>query len=860
MGLEAISAIKSALSRVDASINLSAPRRLPLFGAMTNGLPNRHPELLEIDLGFRAKHHNDSKSESEYEAEFESYATTGKAPFNSIFKILRDELKVELTQSEKEALATVGESSGERAFKVAKTPLAKYHAALLDLNDPEGSRAYYACQLPTSNTDPRLTQYFQLKGLNKLAGSAYESGVETVVPLTDLITKDSHPELVYNYQIISPDGGKKRCITGLTQKGLVYFVPSREAVYASKIVVVNEGVATAETGYLATGIPQIAAVNGCNLLWSAISMIEFGFAEKILFAVDTDHDATKKAKQNVSICQAGISAKGSNCLIGFAVPELEGTNKDYNDLMVAKGVEVVKAAIEFALSVMVALPETITNDDKDKLTTFVHERNKEYAKVMYAGKFRIMRSYKASVLIGDNYEIQHRHDFESFNERVKWASHEPKFKVGDGLVNRITAWANHREVRAYSDVIFEPYNTHDKALTYKGSDAAYNLWQGYGVTPVNHGITYPYLSRLIYKICAGNAAWINYLYDWIAIGYQKPQSKVGVALCIRGGEGSGKGSLLHFLRKLWGSHGGYVSNGKQVTGNFNGHLAALCYLFADEAIFAGDKASANAIKSLITEDIIAIERKGFDVTQERNYLRIAMASNHDWMLDASADARRFCIFDLAVIPDDDCFLSADYIDASKLPEFADNLDLITHVKSSDWTFDDDDNLPVIQAKQFYKELHQELDRVEIKEQFLFDMLNRDIADFIPNKNIPQTRALKDQKLHTLSGDSIAMWLIDLLGDSNGEIPEFNKEGKWVTTHFFISYNDSWIGISSKMLYNHYNAYCKKVDVRGFKLINPVHFGKYLTAQGVLSRKGRDNTMRAVKSSFLQELQTKLGIV
>jgi hypothetical protein len=851
MSLKAIAAIKSALSRLDASINLSAPRRLPLFGAMTNGLPNHHPELLEIYLGFRAKHHNDSKSQSDYEKEFESYASTSDRHFNTIFNIFRDELKVELTQAETEALSEITANSGERAFKVAKTSLVKYEASLLDLNDPEGSRSYTSqINLPTPNTDPGLTQYFQLKGLNKLAGSAYESGVETVVPLTDLITKDSHPELVYNYQIISPDGGKKRCITGLTQKGLVYFVPSREAVYASKIVVVNEGVATAETGYLATGIPQIAAVNGCNLLWSAISMIEFGFAEKILFAVDTDHDATKKAKQNVSICQAGISAKGSNCLIGFAVPELKGTNKDYNDLMVAEGVEVVKAAIEFALSALDTPPEAITNDDKDKLTTFVHERNKEYAKVMYAGKFRIMRSYKASVLIGDNYEIQHRHDFESFNERVKWASHEPKFKVGDGLVNRITAWANHKEVRAYADVIFEPYNTHDKALTYKGSDA-YNLWQGYGVTPVNHGITYPYLSRLIYKICDGNAAWINYLYDWIAIGYQKPQSKVGVALCIRGGEGSGKGSLLHFLRKLWGSHGGYVSNGKQVTGNFNGHLAGLCYLFADEAIFAGDKQSANAIKSLITEDIIAIERKGFDVTQERNYLRIAMASNHDWMLDASADARRFCIFDLAVIPDDDVF----YLDGTHyIKRTVEEAEELTRIWGPD-----QDKREVIQAKQFYKELHQELDRVEIKEQFLFDILNRDIADFIPNKNIPQTRALKDQKLHSLSGDSIVMWLIQLLIEDKGEIPEFNKEGKLVTTHFFISYNDSWIGISSKMLYDHYNAYCKKVDVRGFKLINPVHFGKYLTAQGVLSRKGRDNTMRAVKSSFLQELQTKLGI-
>ncbi len=493
-----------------------------------------------------------------------------------------------------------------------------------------------------------------------------------------------------------------------------------------------------------------------------------------------------------------------------------------------------------------------------KLENFVIERNGEHAKVIFAGKVLSMHARYVTELVGENYETHYKHDFESLNELMKFASHEPKFMVGEKWVNRIAAWANHKSVRAYREVKFEPYNTYEDRSKYIPREGCYNLWQGYAVTPLNHQISYPYLMRLCYQICEGRSEWIKYLFDWIAIGFQKPQSKVGVALCIRGGEGSGKGSLLHFLRKLWGSHGGYVSNGKQVTGNFNAHLMALCFLFADEAIFAGDKAAANAIKSLITEEIIAIERKGFDVTQERNYLRIAMASNHDWMIDASKDARRFCIFDLNKIPDDDCFFSETWIDGNawvsvgvedeqgdcesmRVSEYleagveinlaeGESLEKYRYHKGASAKDISAEGLPVIQAKQFYKELHLELNRIEIKEQFLFDMLNRDVSEFVPNKNIPQTRALKEQKLHTLSGDSIAMWLLQLLNDDDGVVSEFTKEGNFIKSHSLYE------GIPNKLLYDNYNAYCKKVDVRGFKLINPVHFSRDLTAKGVKSKR------------------------
>ena len=371
MGLEAIAAIKSALSRVEPSITLPAPRRLPFFGAMANGLPGHHPELLEIYLDFRETHHNDLKSRSEYEKEFEAYAETSDRHFNTIFKILRDELKVELTQQEKEVIASVGESSGEKAKKVAKTPLDEYKALLLDLNDPEGSRCYDnyrgSIDLPTPNMDPTLKHYFVKKGLNQIAGKAFEVGNKTVVPLSDLITQDLHKEAIYNHQTIPEDGVKKRCIEGLIQKGLVYFVPNREAVYAASAVGICEGAATAESVYLSTEIPQIAAINGCNLPLSAISLIEFGSAENILYMADTKAKGYLDLDKMVNTLRAGIKAKGSNCLIGYAVPEIKGENQDFNDLLVAECSSVVGWEVRKAFAGLSSVSnESILDDDTNQ--------------------------------------------------------------------------------------------------------------------------------------------------------------------------------------------------------------------------------------------------------------------------------------------------------------------------------------------------------------------------------------------------------------------------------------------------------------------------------------------------------------
>jgi hypothetical protein len=65
----------------------------------------------------------------------------------------------------------------------------------------------------------------------------------------------------------------------------------------------------------------------------------------------------------------------------------------------------------------------------------------------------------------------------------------------------------------------------------------------------------------------------------------------------------------------------------------------------EEAFWAGDQAKEGILKDLISSRTIPIERKGIDTYMARNHMRVAMISNERWVVPASADERRFAVFD-----------------------------------------------------------------------------------------------------------------------------------------------------------------------------------------------------------------------
>ncbi len=103
---------------------------------------------------------------------------------------------------------------------------------------------------------------------------------------------------------------------------------------------------------------------------------------------------------------------------------------------------------------------------------------------------------------------------------------------------------------------------------------------------------------------------------------------------LRGLEGCGKGTLAKALLRIFGQHGMAISNDSHLTGNFNGHLRDVVFLFADEAIYAGDKQHVGVLKSIITEPYRNHRGEVSNPRPGAERLHVMMASNEDWVVPA----------------------------------------------------------------------------------------------------------------------------------------------------------------------------------------------------------------------------------
>lgn len=151
--------------------------------------------------------------------------------------------------------------------------------------------------------------------------------------------------------------------------------------------------------------------------------------------------------------------------------------------------------------------------------------------------------------------------------------------------------------------------------------------------------------RHIFEVLA-NGDYQLYLWclDWFTDIIQNPGGdRPGTSLAVQGLKGTGKGAIFNTIQDLFGQHSFHTSSMKELTGNFNAHLHRVVFLFADEAIFSGDKVAEGTLKRLITEPTLNITFKGYDTFKVMNRLRIGISSNEHWMVPASVDERRFCV-------------------------------------------------------------------------------------------------------------------------------------------------------------------------------------------------------------------------
>ena len=144
------------------------------------------------------------------------------------------------------------------------------------------------------------------------------------------------------------------------------------------------------------------------------------------------------------------------------------------------------------------------------------------------------------------------------------------------------------------------------------------------------------------NLANGDAKVADYILNWTAHGYQRSGLKRGVCVVLQGGEGVGKGLWWHVIRRSYGPHGIYVAQPSHLTGKFNSHLWTVCFIFADEAFFAGDVAHESILKSLLTDPTLRVEPKGVNSFEVPNFLDVGMASNDKWVVPVRSVANTSC--------------------------------------------------------------------------------------------------------------------------------------------------------------------------------------------------------------------------
>ena len=180
-------------------------------------------------------------------------------------------------------------------------------------------------------------------------------------------------------------------------------------------------------------------------------------------------------------------------------------------------------------------------------------------------------------------------------------------------------WIGSVRRREHSEIVMQPMGATPPGV--------YNLWSGFAVKPMA-GDASPYTDHIL-MLMHGGAGDAGRFLDRMAFCLQFPGVMPGVAVVLKGKQGTGKGTAYAPPMRALGHHARQVTSAKQATGNFNAHTRNSVLMFYDEAGAPREKESVGVMNALITEKSRTIEHKGQDIIFVDNKLTLLLATNED---------------------------------------------------------------------------------------------------------------------------------------------------------------------------------------------------------------------------------------
>ena len=528
-----------------------------------------------------------------------------------------------------------------------------------------------------------------------------------IIPLTDA------KGTIQAIQYIKGNGEKH--IHGL-KKGNFHLLG--QVTEQSHIYVV-EGYATGASIHEATENPVIVAFD-CNNLDSVVAAVRYMYPKNLIaICGDDDVDNTSnsgRARAEEVAKKYQITAVFPSFPPGMQKDPLGNRYTDFNDLAVLMGIN------------------EVANQIKDIfLPDWVIEFNKSHAIIHTNQTYILTEKY-------DPQQKRNSFSLESVHSFHIW--YKPKKDLsGKQALSKL--WIEHPQRREYRGIVFDPAK--------KGHyENYYNLFQGFPIKP-KEGQCDLFWTLLKEGLCSDNQIKYSYIRKWLAHMIQRPWELPETAIAFRGQQGIGKGSIVQYLARIVARHYLELVQMEQLVGRFNGHLKDAILVYANEAVWGGNKSAAGALKAMITDTHQAVELKGKDIITIQNFKRLILSSNEDWIVPRDIDDRRFVVIDCSTK------FKEDY--------------------------------------KFFKEFHAQMSNGGL-ESLMYDLVNEDIIDWHPRK-IPLLVDGFDLKVRGMNTPH--QWLYYALRDSRIIIDDHNTT--WILRKSFE--------VSKHRIYNDYKLYCEE---------------------------------------------------
>lgn len=353
------------------------------------------------------------------------------------------------------------------------------------------------------------------------------------------------------------------------------------------------------------------------------------------------------------------------------------------------------------------------------VTAEIEAMNESHAVVSRGGKTVVLRETFDPRF--DNYRVEYLKRVDFVDKHVR----SVRLPDEDGKPGRTVPlgrlWFGTPHRREYDSVIFLPGGSAGPRLL--------NLWRGFTVEPIDSPEGWSRLkSHLHDNVAQGDAGSYNYILNWLAFGVQHLDKPTRTALVLTGAKGAGKSILSVLYGRLFGQHHFSTAHAGDVLGHFNAHLEYTLTLGLEEAVAPESRKQDSVFKDIINSDKLRLEEKFMGIWSVPNHLRIILTSNNDQVVRVDGNDRRYAVFN------------------------------VTHPSIAD-----------PDARRSYFGAMVEQMETGGYAAMLGELLTRDVTGWNP-ESIPDTPALRKQKLLNLPSEPVQSWLHERLDEGVFIVP------------------------------------------------------------------------------------------